>query len=161
MFQVLHYLGWTTWEPLFFRGITRRYHAAVILRTLASQVTSAIPIHTSLVAMGSKYPQRHIRDRLQAAAARVSRGESWQKCLQTENLISRGDADVLAAAERVGNLPWALREIADGILRRLRYRITACMRILIPLALVAIGCVVGLIGAAILSSISAIVLELA
>ena len=159
--QVFHYLGWTAWEPIVIRRITRRYHASVILRTLACQLNSAVPIQTSLELMGSKYPQRHIRRRLLNSARRISRGASWHDALQSERLIHKSDANVLRAAERVGNLPWAMEETAEGIVRRLRYRIMLWMRVLIPIVIIAMALVVGLCGAAIFSSLTEMVLRVA
>ena len=151
--ELLHYLGWTSWEPLVVRRFTRRYHASVVLRTLAAQVESQIPIPTSLEAMSKKYPRPHIRARLQSATKGVRLGRPWQDCLQAANLISKCDAAVLRSAENVGNLTWALEEISNGIIRRLRYRLLIWMRLLTPLVLVVLAVIVGFTGVAIFSSI--------
>lgn len=158
---LLHYLGWIKWEPFITHPLTARYHASIVLRTLSSQVASNVPLHTAIDLMASKYPRKHMRDRLQRAATAISRGASWYRCLRDEGLIRRAEADVLSAAERVGNLPWALEEIADGILRRLRYRLNLWLRFLLPLFVLAVALVVGLTGYAILEPLMQIASDLA
>ncbi len=158
---MLHYLGWITWEPLLARPLTTRYHASIVLRTLASQVAADIPLHTAIDLMARQYPRKHIRDRLQRAATAISRGGPWCQCLREERLILPSEADVLSAAERVGNLAWALEEVAEGIVRRLRYRLNVWLRCVLPLFVLAVALVVGLTGYAILEPIQQIAIDLA
>ena len=54
-------------------------------------------------------------------------------------LLTRHDAAALEAAERVGNLPWALRALADGGDRRSHYRLLALGQVLQPLAILGLG----------------------
>lgn len=157
----LHYLGWIRWEPFFVRRITRRHHASIILQSLASQVRTNRPIHAAIELMSEKYPQRHIRQRLNDAAVRIRQGQSWQDALRTEQLINQGDGNLLAAAERVGNLPWALEETGLGIARRLRYRILLWMRIVMPLLVIALAVVIGVCGAGVFLSLRDLVLSIA
>jgi protein transport protein HofC len=58
-------------------------------------------------------------------------------------LIGQAEYSVLQAAQRVGNLPWALREMAAGSHRRLVYRLQAWLQILFPLVILVYGAVVG------------------
>ena len=157
----LHYLGWIRWEPFFIRRLTRRHHASIILRSLASQVRNQRPIHASIELMSEKYPQRHIRTRLEEAAARIRRGQPWQEALRTRTLINQGDASLLLAAERVGNLPWALEEIGLGIARRLKYRLTLWMRIVMPLLVIAMAIVIGICGTSVFLALRDLVLSIA
>lgn len=157
---LLHYLGWITWEPFFARTFTTRYHASIVLRTLGSQLAAEAPLHTAIDLMADKYPRKHMRNRLQRCATAISRGESWCKCLRDEGLIRKAEADVLSAAERVGNLPWALEEIADGILRRLRYGLNMWLRILLPLFVLGVALIVALTGYAIIEPLQRIALDL-
>ena len=53
--------------------------------------------------------------------------------------MGRADAALLASAERVGNLPWAMRETADSGERRLAYRLVAVGQVFQTLAILAMG----------------------
>ena len=46
---------------------------------------------------------------------------------------------MLGAASRVGNLGWALGELADSSRRRLTYRLHALVQVLFPLAIGLVG----------------------
>jgi len=72
----------------------------------------------------------------------VTCGVDWVQSLRDRGLISAADLAVLHAAQRVGNLAWALREIADGHRRRLAYRWQTRLQILFPAAIVCFGLLV-------------------
>jgi type II secretory pathway component PulF len=63
----------------------------------------------------------------------------WCQSLEQTGLIGQADAAVLAAAQRTGNLDWALEEMADSALRREVYRLQVLLQILFPMVLLAIG----------------------
>ena len=58
-------------------------------------------------------------------------------------LINQGEAVLLEAAQRLGNLPWALRETADNIRRRRNHRNDVLLELARPVALVCFGLIVG------------------
>jgi type II secretory pathway component PulF len=68
---------------------------------------------------------------------------------------------VLEAAERAGNLSWALRELAEGSERRLGYRMQALAQVLFPLIVILIGGIVFLLAVAYFSPLIRLVEELA
>ena len=53
--------------------------------------------------------------------------------------LHEADAMVLEAAERTGNLAWALDEMADSSLRRWVYRLRLATNVLFPLMVVVMG----------------------
>jgi type II secretory pathway component PulF len=75
----------------------------------------------------------------------MRQGEDWCESLRRVRLIANADAAVLKAAQRVGNLAWALDEMADSSLRRWAYRLRAVLNVVFPLLLLAIGIFVMLI----------------
>ena len=78
---------------------------------------------------------------LGATARRVCRQlvEAWRR---------RNDAAVLASAQRVGNLDWALRELAESSDRRLGYRLQFWLQLIFPLIVLAVGALVFLLAVA-------------
>jgi len=139
----LHYVGGL---PDGFPGLawlSRRLDAAVILRALALSAQQKRPLGPMLSALADSYPKRSVREKLQHAQSDVEQGQPWFASLQRHGLISAADAGLLAAAERLGNLPWALHEIADSNERRLSYQLTAAVQLMMPIAVVAVGTVVG------------------
>jgi type II secretory pathway component PulF len=79
---------------------------------------------------------------LRAVASAAEAGMPWCASLHQSGLISPADAAVLSAAERVGNLPWALEEMAASALRRQAYRVQALIHILYLFLLILAGVMV-------------------
>lgn len=146
--MALYYIGWLRWEPGPVRWLTRPFHRATLLKSLARAVETGSPLNHALKLLGQWYPRRYIRQRLAIALDRVEGGEHWCDALVGVHLLRRSDAGVLRAAERVGNLPWALREMATRNLRRLESQANVLNNIVfpvlvllyaIPIALVVVG----------------------
>ena len=99
--------------------------------------------------LAESYPKRAVRRQLHQAAAEVDSGGDWCEGLFHHGLIGRADRAILQAAQRLGNLPWALREMADSNRRRLAYRVQALSQMCFPLAVFVYGAIVGLIAVAV------------
>jgi type II secretory pathway component PulF len=57
-------------------------------------------------------------------------------------MIRRPELTLLQAAQRVGNLSWAMTQAADGVRRRIVYRVQALVQTLFPLIVLLMGAVV-------------------
>jgi len=131
------------WDIPGLRGVLRSRHAPPLLRAMAGVVERQQPLAESLNALAKAYPSFAIRRRLQAVYEELLRGEEDWRSLARHDLLTRSEAEVLQAAAAVGNLPWAMRALADGRERREAYRIQLALLLLWPVAIVAIGYVVG------------------
>ena len=138
----LTYFKWWRWEPPLVRRLWRRSHSSLIMRALAVAVQQRRSMSDALTALSWQYPKAYIRRRLRKVAARVEHGADWRDSLLKSRLISAADAAVLHAAQRAGNLDWALQEMASSSLRRLAYRLRLFTQILFPAALLLMGLVV-------------------
>lgn len=122
--------------------LTRRLHTAVILESLSLVVSQQRPIPETVVALARWYPRWPIRRRLEKVAAELQSGRTWHESLAAHGFLSSSDLMVLKTAERVGNLAWALREMADSSRRRLAYRLSALIQLMYPLVIVSLGVLV-------------------
>jgi type II secretory pathway component PulF len=125
---ILRYMGaierdlpGTTW-------LRRRMHAAALLDTLAVFTRADRPIADGIAALAQWYPVASIRMRLARAHGDVLGGADWCASLARRRLISDFDRGVLEAAQRVGNLPWAMAEMAEGNRRRHTTRAVAMIQ---------------------------------
>lgn len=137
--------GWD-FLPLLDRFSTRR-HASIILKASAAAVDGGRSITDFLDLMASTYPRVWIRNRLRRAAEMTRQGKPWVESLRRQGLISRADAAILDAAQRVGNLPWALRQTAQSGERRQLYRLTILGQLFQMFTIVGLGGVVLLFAA--------------
>lgn len=132
-------LGVFRWNLPGIDRLLRGWHAAGILDALAMTTRGQRPLPPVLDYLAARYPRMWVRGRLRGVCRDVQAGLPWCDSLQRRGLVTAGEAAVLQAAERVGNLPWALSEMASGSRRRLVYRLQALLQIAFP-------CVVGVLG---------------
>ncbi len=131
------------WDIPGLRGLLRNRHAPPLLRAMAGVVERQQPLPECLKALSHSYPSFAIRRRLKAVVEELQRGEENWRALSRHGLLTRPEAEVLQAAATLGNLPWAMRALADGRERREAYRIQLALLLLWPVAIVAVGYVVG------------------
>lgn len=139
LYVILRYIGWVTWEPPILRRLTRRRHTALILRSLAMVAERQQPMPEGIASITLRYPANWVWRLLHQVQAEVAAGRPWSESLAAQGLISLADQAVLEAAQRVGNLAWALREMAASNVRRLHYRLNLAVQLLFPAAVLAFG----------------------
>lgn len=120
-----------------------RYDASLVLRSLAMLMHQQMPLPQALVLLANVYPRGNVRRRLTNAAREIELGGDWKQALRRQWLLGRTEQALLASAERVGNLPWALEEMGDAVMRRMTYRLTVIYQIIFPILLFAFAAFVG------------------
>lgn len=143
--SIFSFIGWLPRSMPILNRLFRRYDGAIVLRSLALAIRRGQSVHTSLRLMADIYPLGTVRNWLSKAAERVERGEDWCAALRKVWLIDRTDEVVLRSAQGAGNLPWALEEMAESLLRREMYRWQAWYNIISPLLILALGACVAFV----------------
>lgn len=123
----------------------RTLNAAALLRLLAVVVDQNQPLRPALQFLADEHPHRPMRLTLHRVLADIDHGQDWCESLKRVKLITASDTALLNSAQRLGNLPWALRQTADSITHRTMLRIEAVMQVVFPLLVIALGIVVGII----------------
>jgi type II secretory pathway component PulF len=148
IFLPFSFLAWGNYSvPLVDRFLGRR-HTALVLRSLALIVEGGKPIALGLSTLANHYPTGWVRRRLARADSDVHDGADWIESLVRYRLIRATEAEVLSSAAAVGNLAWALLELAETAERRLATRFQVVVQALFPLVVVMLGIVVFMIAAA-------------
>jgi type IV pilus assembly protein PilC len=135
----LHYVGFL---PRDFPGLnraTRPLDGALIMRALAMAVSFQWPMNKTIWLLARIYPKRGMRHRLARAGRYIDNGVSWCDSLRQAGIIYRSDWIVLTAAQRVGNMEWALDEMANSSSRRLVYRARLLLNVVFPFVLLMFG----------------------
>ena len=130
------------WNIPFLDSLFRRRHSLMVLRALALAVEGQRPLSEGLAVLARHYPSAWVKRRLARVEREVNSGRYWVDALVANGLLRQADAAVLSAAERVGNLEWALREMAAGGERRIGYRLQFWLQILIPMVVLVLGVLV-------------------
>jgi protein transport protein HofC len=161
LYVPVYYFGWLRLRIPFVGGFARRRHVVVILRGLAVIVESGKPLTTGLSVLARFYPEKSLRRRLARVNWCIEQGGNWWDCLRWQGLVRPAEAAVLASAQRAGNLPWALREIADSGERQLDFRLQIWAQLLFVVNIICLGALVFLIVAGYFSPLVTLVERLA
>jgi type II secretory pathway component PulF len=145
--------------PLFDR-LFRRRHSALVLRALALTVKGGKPIPVALATLSNQYPSSWIRARLRQVSGDVQQGTDWVEALRGRGLIRPAEASVLDTAQRVGNLEWALQELATSADRKLGYHLQFWLQLLFPVAVIVMGLVVFVVAVAYFSPLVSLISRL-
>ena len=135
----LRYLGWSDADIPGAAWFTRRLDSAQILDTLSLVADQQRPLPEGIAALARFYPKKNVRRRLRQALADIEVGRNWCESLLWQGLIRQPQSAILQAAQRAGNLPWAMREMADSGRRRLAYRVQAISQAVLPPIVILMG----------------------
>lgn len=136
------------WSNLRIPVVTRRFprtDSPWILRILAQTVVAGRALVDGLRTLSAHHPRSHIRGRLSRTVQFVEGGEDAWHALESEGLINGREVAVITAAQRAGNLPWALNELADSMERRQTLRLLTAFELARPFVVIAIGAVVAFV----------------
>jgi general secretion pathway protein F len=161
VFLPFSFAGWVNYDVPFFDRLLKRRHTALLLRSLSLSVEAGQPIETGLSTLSSHYPTWWVRRRLIKVDNEVQHGGSWIDALERQALIRGTDAEVLDAAARVGNLAWAMQELAETGERRLAFRFQGVIQTLFPLIVISLGVFVFLLAFAFFSPLVDLIRRLA
>ncbi len=142
------------------RRLAARLDTAAILESLALVAERQRPITGGLTTLANHYPKASVRRRLAMALATTIGGTDWADSLRAQGLIRAADLAVLRAAQRLGNLPWALRELAEGNRRRFTYRAYVFLQFFFPLAILFFGLTVAAFAVAYFSPLISLIQKL-
>lgn len=134
--------GYAVYPPThlpLFNALHRRADCALVLRWLAIAVRRQRPMAEMVRLLAGYFPLAGLRKRLERAAGRIEDGEDWSESLRQVGLIRHSEAGLFQAAERAGNLAWALEEMADSGVRRATYRLRAWLNVLFPATVLLFG----------------------
>ena len=154
---VLWYMGLAPRSLPVIRRLWWSADCALVLRWLAMAVRQGRPISDVMRTLALRYPQPHIRSRLEYASSRIDRGADWADSLQHAGLARKTESALFKAATRAGNLPWALEEMAESGVRRSVYRIQAWLTVALPLIVLFMGGIVLFIAMAMMAPLVSLI----
>jgi type II secretory pathway component PulF len=136
---VFFYTGCSVRHLPMIRRFWRRVDCALVMRWLAMAARQDRPFAEFLRLLASYLPQPALRSQLAWAASRLEQGTHWCETLQRAKVLRSHECAVFRAAERAGNLAWALEEMADGSLRRSVRRTRLWLSLAIPAVVLTFG----------------------
>jgi type II secretory pathway component PulF len=123
--------------------IFRGRRIADVLRILALATENREPLAEVLNRVAVVYPSAPIRRQVTRAATEVAAGADWRDALRNARIVNQAEQSLLKTAEQIGNLPWALREIAKRREKLIVYWFATRLQIAYPLIILLMGLLVG------------------
>jgi type II secretory pathway component PulF len=160
LYAMVRYFGLIQWDPPGIATIVRRLDAANILDSLALVARRQRPILDGIDQLAAAYHKPQIRWRLRAVAEDIRTGRDWCESLYRRGLLRRADLAILQSAQRAGNLPWAMQEMAESGRRRFAYRLQAIVQAVFPPIVICFGLIVMFIVVALFLPLVAIIQRL-
>jgi len=142
---LMDYRGWKDARLRVFSRAYRWFDAGGILRHLARAVARGEPLPRSLIAVANSHQRPCVAEAIARVFISVDSGQDCWNGLYREGFLNRRDLMLIEAAQRNGNLPWALREIADLHEKQAEFRFAVCLDILRPMAVICVGLFVAFI----------------
>jgi type II secretory pathway component PulF len=127
------------------RRVVNWVDMAQLLRILALATRHNRPLVRTLSAIMRLHPKWSVRRRVRRVMHDIDNGLPWQDSFRRRGLLSSTDAAILSAAGQSGNLPWAMREMADHFERKANYRMQGAVQMISPVLLLPIALLTGVI----------------
>jgi type II secretory pathway component PulF len=142
-------------------AIYRRDMRSRVLRCLGLLLKTGMPVPASIAVM-TRLPLSYTTlDRLEDVRGQIEQGEPLGESLLRVGLLPARMLPLVHAAERAGNLPWALVEMADSLYLRTVRLIQRIMQVVFPTIVVLLGCLVALVVISFFLPIVKLITELA
>src|SRR5262245_6477673 len=128
-----------------FGTIYRQEVRSRVLRYLGLLLETGMTVPESIVAL-KRLPLGYTAlDRLEDARNQIEQGEPLGDSLFRVGLLPSRMLTLVHAAERAGNLPWALVEMAESLYQRTMRLIQRVMQVVFPATVVLLGCLVAIV----------------
>jgi type II secretory pathway component PulF len=142
---VAYYRGWGEFDIPYFSRCFRRLDLPEILRNLANTVDSESPLEDSLTVLKRNHRRKFIRNSFGQVLLKCLQGDDCWYAMREAHLLTGNEVAVLRSAQRVGNLSWALEELAESIERRVSYRWLMVWEIAQPAVVLLLGLGIGMV----------------
>jgi type II secretory pathway component PulF len=126
-------------------AIYRRMVRSRVLQTLSLLLQVGKPVPESLAVLAGMPMGPMALRLLDRARIRIEQGESFDQSLFRVGLLPASMVPLVQTAQRAGNLPWALGEMADVLYDRTMRNVQRIVQAVFPFVVILFGGVVGFI----------------
>ncbi|MFK7777765.1 MAG: type II secretion system F family protein [Gimesia sp.] len=141
-----NHFGWYNLRIPFLTGWFPRLNTPICLRQIAQSISVQQTPQIALESVSEFHLWADVRKQAHSVNTRIKQGESAWDSLYESKVLTNAEAALCTAAERMGNLPYILRTLADTIelrrARKLRFLSELCKPILISLLGILVGFIV-------------------
>jgi type II secretory pathway component PulF len=125
-----------------FSGMARELRSAEVLRKLGLAIQAGRPIPGALSTLARYHYDPRLRHKLLYCRNEVEQGADVWQSLTAAGLLAPAERELMRTADRVGNRPWALAQIAALKTRRTTRRWERLSSLLLPALVLLLGALV-------------------
>jgi type II secretory pathway component PulF len=118
------------------------FGAADVLQQLSMATAAGRPMAGALSTLARYHFDPTVRNKLLFVRNEAEQGADVWESMATAGLVTQPEVRVLKSAERLGNRPWALKQLAAAKKRRTARRIDRLSQFALPLVVLLLGSVV-------------------
>ncbi len=123
----------------------RRHQQGNVLRLMSALLRVDMPAPEAIdFLVASDFFQGTVQRRLVECGRRLREGGPLAQSLESEGLLPSSMVGLVQAAQRMGNLPWALDELSETLAQRTARTLVRISQVCAPLLVMAVGSVVAL-----------------
>jgi len=127
------------------RDIYLKIYLIQSLRVLGMATANGVTVRDALASCHEVVPNSVFRKFLTGVEEKVNEGEGFAAAFQTADFIPPMVSQMVTTGEESGNLPKVLSRVADYYERELAKKLKSFSRMVEPIMLIVMGCVVGLV----------------
>jgi type IV pilus assembly protein PilC len=142
-------------------GGVRTKYAADLLRKLSLVTRAGRPLTGAISTLARYHFDPSMRRKLLFVRNEVEHGADPWQIMRAERLIDEREAAALATADRLGNRPWVLRELASAKNRRWNRKWHVIAQLALPVVVLGCGAFILFQAVAVISTLARLVLNLA
>ncbi len=132
-------IGWDRIRVGWFGQFFLRMDTPVILRSLGITVGAKQPLEFGVDRIADRHRRGVVRQRLNNVFYAIKGGDDCWEAMRRQRFITKHERALLQAAQRAGNLSWALSELAGTIERRIVHRLRQLSELLQPVLVLFVG----------------------
>ena len=138
-----NYYGWYNLRIPFITGWFPRLNTPHCLRQIAQSISVQDSPQVALESVSKFHLWADVRQRAHSVNTQINQGENAWEALCQNKVITNAEAALCIAGEKMGNLPYLLRTLADTIELRRARKLRFFMELSKPILISLLGLVVG------------------
>jgi len=138
-----NYYGWYNLRIPFLTDWFPRLNTPHCLRQIAQSISVQQSPQIALESVSELHLWADVRERIRSVNNRINQGETIWESLRKSKIITSAEAALCIASERVENLPYVLRTLADTIEQRRARKLRFLSEIFKPIIISLLGLLVG------------------
>ncbi|MBD3672563.1 MAG: type II secretion system F family protein [Planctomycetaceae bacterium] len=136
---IASFIGFRELATPFAGRLLKRLDVPGLLRIFASTTEADKSLEQTATMISIEHPHFAVRECLKQVDQLSREGRNFWGAMRQSQLITRDESALLNTAKEAGNLPWVLRQLADSLERRTRFRAIAALEFAQPAVVLVMG----------------------